>query len=234
MKKVLVTAAAVALLAAGAAYAVSPALLSVGVKDGHPTATWSLPSGVQARLIEVATSPQVGSDGSFYREYVEDSDTLEDTQTYWESSYMLEPGTYYVHVAGIDWPCYLDDACPIREYSNVMTLTVPNAVPAISVVNFSVTGKYFAWAQARLRVCHKDRQNASLRAAQARVHNGRVAATAVRTQTAYFSGDCDLESMSWSVPSKLIRKGDTFRVTFSARDPQGATSGSVTRQVRWR
>ena len=112
---------------AGNAYAAPPSLVSVGHQSRHPTATWTLPPGVQARVIEIATSTQAATDGSFFNENVKAFDTLEPTQTSWVSGYQLDPGTYYVHVAGLDEPCFYADQCPVREYSQVMTLVIPAA-----------------------------------------------------------------------------------------------------------
>jgi hypothetical protein len=46
--------------------------------------------------------------------------TLEDAQTNWVYNFQLDPGTYYVHVAGFDESCA---PCPVREFSQIMTFT---------------------------------------------------------------------------------------------------------------
>jgi hypothetical protein len=56
-------------------------------------------------------------------------DTLEDAQTNWVYNSQLDPGLYYVHIGGVDWPCYLNDMCPIREFSQVMTLEIATPPP---------------------------------------------------------------------------------------------------------
>jgi hypothetical protein len=43
-----------------------PVLSTVGHTDRHPTATWQLPPGVESRVAEVATSPEIASDGYFF------------------------------------------------------------------------------------------------------------------------------------------------------------------------
>jgi hypothetical protein len=105
----------------GTALAAAPVLLSVGHVDRHPTATWSLPAGVQSRVIEVATSPATEGAGEFVAANVTTWDNLDDFQTSWTSSDQLEPGTYYVHVSGFHLSC---GPCPLREYSNVLTLVI--------------------------------------------------------------------------------------------------------------
>lgn len=87
------------------------------------------PPGVEAKTIEVATSPVTASDGSFFAENREAFDLLGDAQTSWLSAYKLDPGTYYVHVAGLDEPCFYADLCPVREYSAVMTLVIAAPTP---------------------------------------------------------------------------------------------------------
>ena len=80
----------------------------------HPTATWSLPTGVESRVIEVATDPATGSDGYFFSENVVALDVPTSTDTSWTYTYQLDPGTYYVHVGGSDTTC---STCPVREFS---------------------------------------------------------------------------------------------------------------------
>jgi hypothetical protein len=57
-------------LAGSPAFAAPPTLVSVGRIDRHPTATWTLPPGVESRVVEVATSPATASDGYFFNENV--------------------------------------------------------------------------------------------------------------------------------------------------------------------
>ena len=53
-----------------------------------------------------------GSDGAFFVENVEIFELLEDTQTSYTSSRRLPPGTYYVHLSGLDEPCFYSGAVP--------------------------------------------------------------------------------------------------------------------------
>jgi hypothetical protein len=130
--KIRVALAAVAVLGVVAvpeALAAPPTLLSVGNIDRHATATWSLPSGVEAQVVEAATSPATSSDGAFFSENRVVFDLLEDAQTSWTDNSQLAPGTYYLHISGLDSPCFYASQCPVREYSQIMTLVIPAAAP---------------------------------------------------------------------------------------------------------
>ncbi|MDP9225390.1 MAG: hypothetical protein M3P18_16410 [Actinomycetota bacterium] len=117
---------ATVLLSTGSALAAPPVILAVGQVSQHPTATWSLPTGVEARVVEVAIAPTTGSDGYFFSENVKAFDVPQPTDTSWTYTFQLDPGTYYVHIGGFDTTC---GACPIREFSSVLTLVIP-APPA--------------------------------------------------------------------------------------------------------
>jgi hypothetical protein len=119
---------ALGILGVGAptAQATAPTLVSVGQTSGHITATWSLAAGQEARVIEAATSPATGSDGYFFFENVKTFSTLTPTQTTYTDTYQNDPGVYYVHLASMDPDCL---PCPVREWSNVMTVTIPAPAP---------------------------------------------------------------------------------------------------------
>jgi hypothetical protein len=118
-----------ALLFASPAVAAPPVLTSVSHVNRHPAATWTLPPGVLSRVAEVATSPATSTDGYFFSENVKAVDTFEDAQTNWLYNSQLDPGLYYVHIGGVDWPCFLNDMCPIREFSQIMTLEIAQTPP---------------------------------------------------------------------------------------------------------
>jgi hypothetical protein len=125
--------ALVALLGgASNAIAAPPVILTADQVSGHPTATWSLPPGVTAQVAEVAIAPTVGSDGYFFAENRKAFDLLQETQTTWTSTYPLDPGTYYIHIAGLDDPCFFAGMCPVREFSQILTLVIP--VPMVTLV----------------------------------------------------------------------------------------------------
>src|SRR5215207_4247006 len=117
--------AAIALSFASPTVAAPPVLISVSHIDRHPAATWTLPAGVKSKVAEVATNPATSTDGSFFFENVKAFDVLEDSQTYWVYNFQLDPGTYYVHISGLDEPCFFAGLCPVREYSQILTLVIP-------------------------------------------------------------------------------------------------------------
>lgn len=111
------------------ALAAPPVLTSVSHIDRHPAASWTLPPGVTSQVAEVATSPATSTDGYFFSENVKAFDTLEETQTNWVYNYQLDTGLYYVHIGGLDEPCFFAGLCPVREWSQVMTLEIPKPPP---------------------------------------------------------------------------------------------------------
>jgi hypothetical protein len=118
----LIAVAVVAFAAAPSAVAAPPALLTAGATDLHATATWSLPAGVEAKLVEVASSPSVDADGYFQADTLEAGAVLTPSQTAWTDAYQLEPSrTYYLHVGGSDTGC---GSCPSVEFSNVLSFSV--------------------------------------------------------------------------------------------------------------
>ena len=121
MRKLVFVIAACAAVFAPSALAAPPTLLRVGHDRMHPWAEWTLPPGADAQTIEIASAPEVGTDGAFWMENVEEFDLLEDDQTRYLSTSRLDPGTYYVHVSSFDPECV---ECPIREWSNILRLVV--------------------------------------------------------------------------------------------------------------
>jgi hypothetical protein len=119
----------VALAFAPPAFAAPPVLTSVSHVNRHPAATWTLPPGVTSQVAEVATSPATSTDGYFFSENVKAFDVLEETQTNWVYNYQLDPGLYYVHIGGLDLPCFSAGLCPIREFSQIMTLEISKPPP---------------------------------------------------------------------------------------------------------
>jgi hypothetical protein len=106
MRAALVAAAAVAAaIALPAAAGVRVAQQNVVIvraesAGGHPSVAWQLAPGWCALVIELATNPAVGSDGSFFTENIIDGGALDTGQTSWLSSSAStkDPGSYYVHV----------------------------------------------------------------------------------------------------------------------------------------
>jgi hypothetical protein len=111
------------------AVAAPPVLTSVRHVDRHPAATWTLPPGVTSQIAEVATSPATSTDGYFFSENVKVFGLLEEAQTSWVYNSQLDPGVYYVHIAGLDEPCFLAGLCPVREFTQTMTLLIEAPPP---------------------------------------------------------------------------------------------------------
>jgi hypothetical protein len=129
------TAIGVLLSLAGAtqAQAVSPALLSVGQRDRHATASFTMP-GANYGTISVADKPDRATDGSFLQENIKDFEILsaDEIQTgRWLSENQLDPGTYYVLLRASTDACPDDPNCT-NGYSNVLTLTVPRPAERFS------------------------------------------------------------------------------------------------------
>jgi hypothetical protein len=138
-KVVLLITLVLAGLVAPQALAAAPVLLSVGANDLHATATWSLPPGVQAQLVEVASTPSVDTDGYFQSYALEAGGILSASDTTWTDSFELEPGrTYYVHVGGTDTSC---TGCPSVEFSNVLSFGVGGSAPTVLPARVGLTVK---------------------------------------------------------------------------------------------
>jgi hypothetical protein len=228
----LVSGVIVAALLPSTARAAPPVLLSVGQIQGHPQATWSLPPGVTAQVLEIATSPLTGSDGAFFFENVEIFDLLEDTQTSYTSSRRLPPGAYYVHLSGLDEPCFYSGACPVREYSSILPLTIPNTPPTLRIKR--VRGNTLTGGVATLQICDQEGGDATVFITQRRLRRSRVVASATSTDDAFLLGPCDEELVFWKIPRKLYRRGDVYRVSFQVRDQHGARSQPAVWGTRWR
>ena len=108
---------ALACLGPGAlsALAAPPILVSSGQTNRHPTATWTLPSGVESQFVEVASSPETDANGWFASNNVVIFETVGPAQTTWTASRALAPGRYYLHIAGFDPECFYGGRCPVRE-----------------------------------------------------------------------------------------------------------------------
>ena len=128
---------AAALFVPAIAEAGVPTILTVGQVQHHATVVWALPAGTATRSVEISDSPAVSTDGSFFGDHVKSSDSVTDAQTTYTSTSALDPGVYYVHVAGIVPNC---DTCPDKEWSALTSLTIPTFVQAIVEGSGQVTG----------------------------------------------------------------------------------------------
>jgi hypothetical protein len=113
------------------------ATITVGQTQRHLTATWTLPSGVDPQMIEIATAPNTGMDGHFFEENREKVDLLENGQTSYVDTEELGLGTYWVHIQTLDHNCSDVENSTCLAWSNIVRLTITldaNAPPALRLV----------------------------------------------------------------------------------------------------
>jgi hypothetical protein len=115
------------LIIPASASAAAPILKRVKSTQRHPSATWTLPTGVTAEVIEIASKPDTGYDGYFVTESAIVFALLRPRQTSWRDRRQLAPGTYYVHVKGADFTgcgTVPEGVCD-SFWSNVLQLRIP-------------------------------------------------------------------------------------------------------------
>jgi hypothetical protein len=96
-----------------------------------------LPPGVEPQVIEVATSPNTGADGSFLEENRETVDLLESGQTSYFDTEELGLGTYWVHIQTLDNNCSHIENSTCFAWSNIVSLSIKlaaNQRPALRLV----------------------------------------------------------------------------------------------------
>lgn len=217
-----------------AALAAPPTLVAVGHAQQQLTARWTLPPGVESQLIEIATDPAVSTDGAFVGEHLVHFDLLEAGQTSYRSSdHRLKTGiTYYVHMNAIDWPCFFVFACPVREWSNVLTLRIPNLPPVLQSRQWT-TNRTRRSGNARLQVCD-DEGDVTVIVGQQRLRGGKVVARSTSTMSNVLRvNGCGSLRVTWPIPSNLIATGDVYRVSFAVVDAAGRRSRTISGQSRW-
>ena len=160
--------AALLVLVGDAAALNPPVLTSAGHVQYHPTATWTLPQWVEAWSIEVATKPDVASDGQFFEENRVVWESVRETDTSWTYESRLASGRYYVHVRGYDNACFHTQAeCGIVT-SNMLTLLIPRRPPRYTVGLRSIhPGAIRVPGSSRIWTYHGDTLRASFRNAAA-------------------------------------------------------------------
>ena len=233
MRRLLLVATA-ALTVPAAAGAAPPTLVSVGHVEQRPTARWTLPTGVESQLIEIATDPALSTDGAFVGDNLVLFELLEASQTTWRASdHRLKTGvTYYVHMNAIDWPCFFVFQCPVREWSNVLTLRIPNVAPVLQSRRWTAS-RARRTGTATLRVCD-DEGDVKVIVGQQRLRGGTVVARATTVVTgALRTSGCGPVSIRWPIPAKLIATGDLYRVTFAVVDAAGRRSKTISGESRW-
>ena len=219
---------AAALVAPATALAAPPTLLEVGHDQQRPTARWTLAPGAHADAIEFATDPALRPDGRFLASNLALVAGLESSQTSFRSeSLPLQTGvTYYVHVASCA-------PCPAQEWSNVLTIRIPNVVPRLRAGE-SIAHRSIRRGYAQLEVCD-DAGPYRVEIRQQRLRGGRIVASAVTTVAAELElTGCGAFNLEWRIPPRLIATGDLYRVTFRVVDVAGARSAPLSFASRWR
>jgi hypothetical protein len=115
-----------------------PVLTSVGAVDRQVTARWTLPEGVGAEFVQVATDPGVTEFGYFRQATLVSYATLGLHDTTFRDSLRLAPGTYYVHAAGSDRLCFPN--CPRVEFTDVFRIRI-GATGTAQGTNLALEGK---------------------------------------------------------------------------------------------
>jgi hypothetical protein len=129
--------AALLMLASPASALGPPTILAVGQVQHHVTASWALPAGSVSRGVEISDSPSVASDGAFFSDHVKSADSITELQTAYTSTGVLDPGTYYIHVAAYVPNC---DLCPNSEWSAPVTIIIPPAIQPVVEGSGVLTG----------------------------------------------------------------------------------------------
>jgi hypothetical protein len=167
MRKVLFVAATVAAVCAtipGASTAAPPVLQGVTFDQTTKTlsVTWSLPSGVESRVLEASMNSAVDAEGYFvvgaHHGYHGDdiiSELPDKSATAWVHDYPnIVPGQYYVHVGALDTTC---STCSI-EWTALGTFTAeqpPPPPPPVTKCHVpAVVGKTLAKAKTKIRAAH--------------------------------------------------------------------------------
>jgi hypothetical protein len=114
--------AAGSLLIAGVALGRAPVIKSVKVSNHVATYTWTLPPGVETRLVETSVTPGTNVFGYFSPASNQYSFNVPPvTATSVVDDRQFPAGTYFVHIGGEDTTII---PCPQREFSNTMLFVV--------------------------------------------------------------------------------------------------------------
>jgi hypothetical protein len=206
----------VGVAAARADATAGPTLLSVAAQQRHPSAAWTLPAGVGAEAIEVATSPDVSSDGSFLPENTVAYDVLAPNASSWLSARPLALGTFYVHVQSSD-----------DGWSNVMVLTIANTAPRLSG-SLRFVGRHAAFVQATITVCDDTDGEPALLISERKWAGSQTFARATSRRRLFFLGNCRRFTVRWRLASRFYGVGH-YTVRLQIRDDDGALSNVVAR-----
>jgi hypothetical protein len=228
------------LLIPSAAHALNvPALASVGHTKRHPSARWTLPSDVQAQVIEIATKPDAGSDGQFFSENVVVFDLLRETDTEWLDSDRLEPGSYFVHIKGWDNSCFRTDfrtECG-AAWSNVLPLTITNISPQLTKLSITQRGhgaygsRYYVTTSVRFRLCDDVDGNPTVLVKERKWIGRATFARASWSRQLNFSppAGCATQTVTWRLADKFFGVG-WYGFDLRIRDEDRALSNVIHRQ----
>jgi hypothetical protein len=149
----LIAVAAIAMLVpAAAAWAAPPTVTSV-TPSWNVTVNWTLPAGMKAYSVEIATSTETYADGDskggFYGQNWADAAILLQTPaaTSWSTTNELPAGTYYLHVAAYDGSTCTSSlalGCA-KEWSDIVMFTVPPRSFGVGLNLLSSRKPYFSW-----------------------------------------------------------------------------------------
>jgi hypothetical protein len=108
-----------------------PTLVTADHVQRHPRLIWTLPANVEAWSVEIASRPDVASEGFFEENRFVFDSVSPHSATQWVGSEQLAPGTYYALVKGYDNACltppYVGECGVV--ISNVLPLTIPPLPP---------------------------------------------------------------------------------------------------------
>ena len=230
--RIFVVAAATFSLAASSAHAAAPNLVAASHEHRRPTLRWTLPPNVDSLAVSIATSPARGADGGFLAANEILADPVGADAVAWRYEEPLEPGIYYALVAGYDRSC-LAGAVPCGvSFSNVLTVAIRNAPPAVEDLQWTLRRQGSRYvAAARLRVCDDMAGPVSVRVRERRTRGGRTRARSEHVDDVGFNTPgCRVVTLTWMVSPRFLAPGP-YTVRITVRDEDGATGNTV--QMTW-
>ena len=213
--------------------AMAPAISGVAVDDGFAVVSLGF-GGLEPRRIEIARGPATGADGAFVPENLTQSSWLDSTQTSpWTSLDPLAPGTYYIHLSGLESNC---SNCALEVWSNIVSVVVSdlpppaNTAPRIAKARFRRYGHPAArrvFEAVSFQVCDESLGKLTAEIREFRSVHGRVKARGrFLRPIASTNGICGSYKLKWRVAPKLTGRGG-YSVRLRVRDSDGAWSRFV-------
>jgi len=197
----------------------------------HLTATWTLPPGVEPQVIEIATSPNTGADGSFLEENRETVDLLENGQTSYFDTEELGLGTYWVHIQTLDNNCSHIENSTCLAWSNIVSLSIKlaaNQRPALRLVRVDAHAR-----QAEVTACDDTDGRLTFRTTLSLNRFGHGHATrrgmySPFTRPTYTEGERNCSP--FYVPLPALFGIGRYTMTMSVTDARGGKSKAVVRK----